>query len=265
MARALASQGAGVVFVGAHPDDESYALGGHLPRLPEAQVVIITDGAPRDLRDAIKVGFETAAQYASARHAELIDALAEAGIGPDQLTTLDVPDQQAVYHLPEIVRRLAAILADSHCWLVLTHAYEGGHPDHDAAACAVHAACAMLRRQGIEPPVIVEMPYYRVDDGGGVVQAFTPAPDAPVHLVTVDEHSHALKQRMMGRHASQARLFGGSGLLSPIEQFRVAPDYDFRRLPNDGRLLYERWRLGVTGAQWLEAAQAAREALGLTP
>jgi hypothetical protein len=41
------------------------------------------------------------------------------------------------------------------------------------------------------------------------------------------------------------------------EQFRPAPPYDFRALPNAGRLYYETRNWGMTGGRWLELAAAA--------
>lgn len=259
LAEAIIRRGEGVAVVGAHPDDETYGCGGELGELPEARVVIVTDGAPRDLSDAHKVGFETAEDYAAARHGEVIAALREAGLAPDRLTTLDYPDQQAVFHLAEIARTLTALFANWRTELVFTHAYEGGHPDHDAVAFAVREAAAILKRQG-RAPVILEMPFYRVGEDGGVVQGFVPAPGGAAYETELDDSHFALKNRMMARHASQARLFGGTGLRSRMERFRIAPDYDFRNAPNGGRLLYEAWHLNVTGETWLaEAARALAE------
>jgi hypothetical protein len=50
-----------------------------------------------------------------------------------------------------------------------------------------------------------------------------------------------------------------------IERFRLAPDYDFTKLPNDGDLYYERFPWGLDGASWLKLAPAALAELGLSP
>jgi LmbE family N-acetylglucosaminyl deacetylase len=251
------------MFVGAHPDDETFALGGHLSRLHRADVVIATDGAPRDLKDANKVGFATAAEYAAARAQELREALAVAGVPESQLVELHVPDQGAVFVLPQLSNWLAELFREKQTWLVLTHAYEGGHPDHDAVAFAVHAARRILLGAGETPPVVVEMPYYRQEAGGSVVQGFADA--GGVHVVELDDDQLALKTEVMARHASQLRLFGRSSadFRTRNESFRLAPDYDFRQPPNNGRRLYEAWGLNVTGAQWQEEADKALAKLGL--
>jgi len=44
-------------------------------------------------------------------------------------------------HCPDIIREL---LLQEKPGAVIAHAYEGGHPDHDAAAIAVHYACRLI-------------------------------------------------------------------------------------------------------------------------
>jgi LmbE family N-acetylglucosaminyl deacetylase len=261
--RALEVLGQDVMFVGAHPDDETFALGGHLPRLPRADVVIATDGAPRDLRDAAKIGFATAEAYAATRARELREALAAAGVPEGQLVELHVPDQGAAFVLPQLSNWLAELFRGKKTWLVLTHAYEGGHPDHDAVAFAVHAARRILDAAGETPPVVIEMPYYRQDTDGSVVQGFADADG--VHSVDLDDEQLRRKTEIMGHHASQLRLFGRSsaGFRTRSESFRLAPDYDFRQPPNEGRRLYEAWGLNVTGEQWQDEAAQALAQLGL--
>ncbi len=263
--RALEVVGEGVMFVGAHPDDETYAFGGHLPRLSRATVVIVTDGAPRDLRDANKVGFDTAEAYAAARAAELVEAVSLAGVPADRVITFGVPDQQPIFRLPEISRRLAALFRERKPWVVFTHAYEGGHPDHDAVAFAVHAACRLMADSDVPPPELVEMPYYRLGRDGRVTQSFENGAGAQVHVSRLSEDQLALKNQMMSRHASQLRLFGrtSSNFQSRNESFRRAPDYDFSEPPNEGRINYENWHLGITAAGWMDEARKALTELGL--
>jgi N-acetylglucosamine malate deacetylase 2 len=65
-----------VMIVVAHPDDETIGMGAQLCRFKNALLVQLTDGAPRDGRDATAHGFTTIAEYACARRAELDAALA---------------------------------------------------------------------------------------------------------------------------------------------------------------------------------------------
>src|SRR5579875_1729660 len=118
-----------VAVVVAHPDDETVALGGSLHLLRRLLLVHVTDGAPRRLSDAAREGFATPETYGAARAGELEAALALSGAKQARVA-LGVPDQDAVGAIAEVAGRLRALFAAHGVRHVLTHAYEGGHPDH---------------------------------------------------------------------------------------------------------------------------------------
>jgi LmbE family N-acetylglucosaminyl deacetylase len=241
----------------AHPDDETIAIGAQLRRMQGLTIVHVTDGAPRNGKDASRHGFSDRDAYKAVRRRELEAAVALAGIGPEALVPLDVADQDAALDLAGISRRLAALFAERRIEVVLTHAYEGGHPDHDAAAFAVHAAARMR-----PSPSIIEMPFYRAGPEGWITQAFTADPRAPEIAVWLDDNARALKRQMMDAHVTQAATL--AGFAPAVERFRRAPPYDFAVLPNGGDLLYERYGWGMTGTRWRDLVRQAQSELGLT-
>jgi LmbE family N-acetylglucosaminyl deacetylase len=252
-----------VAVVVAHADDETIGVGAQLPRLPGLVIVHVTDGAPRNMADATRHGFETPEAYAAARRQELEAAMALAGVPGEALISLGFADQEASRHLAEISKRLVALFAERRIEVVLTHPYEGGHPDHDATAFSVHAASALLARDGREPPAIVEMASYHAGTAGLAPQRFVPEPDAPEILIPLNAGERALKRRMIAAHATQAEVL--SAFSADAERFRPAPRYDFSALPNGGQLYYAGFDWGMTGERWLGLASRALEALGLEP
>lgn len=246
-----------VAIVLAHPDDETIGCGAQLSRLAGATLVIVTDGAPRRIGDAQANGFRSEADYAAARAAELDEALTAAGAATS-LVRLGIADQQASFRLIEITRALIALFRNQNIRVALTHAYEGGHPDHDATAFAVHAAAMGLRKAG-QPPQIVEMPYYRAHREHWLVQSFAPGPSKPLEL-PLTPREHAIKERMYAAHATQRRTL--AMFATDVECYRAAPAYDFTQLPNGGDCLYDRHDWGLRSGQWPALAGAALYALG---
>ena len=249
-----------VAVVIAHPDDETIGCGAQLGRLRGRIVILVTDGAPRNGTDARRSGFATPEAYAAARHNELLVALRHAGVSADALTRLNVPDQQAALHLVDIARQLVDCFSRCRIHVILTHAYEGGHPDHDATAFAVHAAAALLARAG-HPISIIEMPLYRAGPEGPARQSFPTDSGTSEIAVVVDERWRVLKEKMVAAHASQQAVLRDFSL--EIEKFRLTSAHDFTKLPNEGRLLYETMPWGMTGERWLELTAAALRELGI--
>ncbi|RWA69104.1 MAG: PIG-L family deacetylase [Mesorhizobium sp.] len=253
--------GAGLMIVVAHPDDETIGIGGHLAGLPGCRIVHVTDGAPRDLADARSHSFQTWQDYAHARRTELWAALAAAGLSSANLTSLDYPDTEAVMHLGALAQQLACLFAAREIRFVCTHPFEGGHPDHDATAFAVHAACHLLRRDRQPAPSIIEMAFYAAGPEGPIFQDFVDSPEADRIEVCLTGPAFRLKQAMLASHKTQQRTL--APFFSSTERFRLAPAYDFRALPNNGRLYYQSLPLGFEPATWLGVAAAAHEELRL--
>jgi N-acetylglucosamine malate deacetylase 2 len=249
-----------IAVVVAHPDDETIGIGGQLSRLRGITIVHVTDGAPRNDGAAQAHGFQTPEEYAAARREELRAALAVANVPERALVSLGIADQEASLHLPDLTRRLAAFFRGRDIELVITHAFEGGHPDHDATAFAVHAAVALLGRERRPAPEAVEMPLYHLGLTGWTVQRFVAAAGPPQLEISLTDEQRRLKQAMLDAHVTQRQVL--SMVAADVERFRPAPAYDFTVLPNEGRLLYDMHGWGMTGTRWQTLATAAVQELG---
>jgi LmbE family N-acetylglucosaminyl deacetylase len=252
---------AGTLVVVAHPDDETVGAGACLQRLHTARFVYVTDGAPRDGRDAARHGLDVDG-YRALRRRERDAALAQCGIDPAQVTDLGCADQAGALHLPALTQALAALLVGAGTRTVLTHPYEGGHPDHDATAFVAHAAVALVELAGAPPPRLVEMASYHNGPHGLEAGTFLPHPQADAEAVLpLDTAARARKQALLACYASQRETLAAVRLQD--ERFRPAPRHDFREPPHAGALLYEQHPWGMDGPRFRALAADAMVLLGL--
>ena len=246
-----------VAVVAAHPDDEVLGLGARLPLLGDGLLLIhVTDGAPRDMADASRAGCKTREDYAALRRRELDAALRTAGVSAD-LAMLGAVDQEASLDLAGLACRLAALLRDRAPDIVVTHPYEGGHPDHDAACFVVHAACRLLGPAAA--PAIVEMASYHDRDGSIAPLEFLDNADGGETVaLPLTAAEQDLKRRLLACFATQQGTL--QYFPTAIERCRPAPAYDFTAPPHAGTLFYERFGWGgMTGERW---RALAKEAIG---
>jgi LmbE family N-acetylglucosaminyl deacetylase len=249
-----------VMIVVAHPDDETIGMGAQLCRFRNALLVQITDGAPCDGLDAAAHGFPGIQEYAFARRIELYAAL-EAGLATGVRTEIiGIPDQEACLNLSRLTERILRRLEQKRPAAIFVQPYEGGHPDHDAAAFSVRAAARLISRSGETPPAIIEMTAYHADGQRLATGTFLPS-GQPIVTIELASAGRLRKRRMIDCFTSQPDLL--AGFETEVERFREAPDYDFAEPPHPRELHYERLGWSITGEAWRGHARAALEALGL--
>lgn len=219
----------------AHADDETLGCFTVLDSDPEnVWILHATDSAPRNPKYAWRSGYATRSSYAAARSREMAQALRLAGIDVSRYHCLGIADQEAPRHWREIRQWVLAFGPAE----IYTHAYEGGHPDHDAVARALSGIAG-----------VIEFPLYHADGADFVPHSFLGEDQGAVSQLTVKQCEK--KRKMLQCFASQQRVIGNF----PVERevFRPVREYDFSQPPHGGELYYEKRKLGWTFPEWREA------------
>jgi LmbE family N-acetylglucosaminyl deacetylase len=231
----------------------------------DCHIVYVTDGAPRNSLDTAASGFGTREGYRVTRNAEALAALALAGVPARRVHGLGIADQEAAFQLTKIAHSLAALLRKLQPAVVVTHPYEGGHPDHDATAFAVRSASVLCGLAGVPEPAVIEMTSYHSRSGRIQTGEFLPAEmiwgKSEVKTLELSAKERALKQAMLRCHQTQAATL--QYFSTERERFRIAPNYEFTRPPHEGKLFYENFNWGMTADRWCELASRALSGLAM--
>ena len=226
----------------AHPDDEVIGFGALMMRMKRAVVVFATDGAPQDEYFWKPYGSRSA--YAAIRQQEARDALHVVGAEPLFLSDRvegGIADQELFKRIPQAVDAFEKTVAQLNPDCIATLAYEGGHPDHDAA-CFI--ASVSGKRLGV--PVWESPLYHRNADGSGAVQTFPQKTGEEIEL-HVEGPAFEKKLQMFHTYVSQKLVL--DRFRPEVEQFRPILEYDFTRPPLPWKLNYEHWQWSMTGKE----------------
>lgn len=227
----------------AHSGDEIVGAGCLLAKLSDVTVLHVTDGGDKDRSSA-----QPATEELATREEECLKALALANVSKEKVSSFAVPYSEAHLFLAELTKRIAFFLQQSAVEIVVTHPYEGGHPDHDATAFATHAALRLLKQNGFRPPVLFEMALHPGEDGVAKIPEFLWFGEGNVTTLLLDERATKLKQQMFACFESQKQ----SMLASPIgpEKFRQPGDYDFSAAPPAAGSYYSFFGAGSVRTDW---------------
>lgn len=215
----------------AHPDDEVLGLSVLLSRFTDLTLIHATDGAAGGDRNE--------------RLGELDAALTALGVNLQRHVLFDLPDGQLTANLAQLIDRLSAIWDDYE--VIVTHAYEGGHPDHDCCAVAVNT----LRRAVSDKPTLA-FPIYARGPDGVAKNRFVRKPAHAIDIVlTATERDE--KRRALAEFVSQAHVVAAFAVTS--EAIGSADVFDPSIVRNADDVLFSRGDQSVCDA-WHDAVMA---------
>lgn len=254
----LVSRSRCVVIV-AHSFDELIGAGGLISRLRDITVVHVTNraGVPESNAPAEETSPASYPERVESKTVGevCVSALALANVPSDRLVEFTISDIREPHAVADLAKRLSVFLQRFRPDVVLTHPYEGGHPDHDATAFATNAALRLMGHNGFEVPALFEIGLHPSNDGERRELDFLPGTWHETTTFVLDEQMRKLKRRMFECVATQERNLKGTIL--GREKFRRSPNYDFSTAPNAGRPAYEDFHRGMTGSEWQSVAQQA--------
>jgi LmbE family N-acetylglucosaminyl deacetylase len=208
-----------MVFV-AHPDDETIACSGLLQRATVSLVVFGVDGAPPHYGFEKKFG--SLAHYSEVRYLEASRALASI---PEcsfrRLTRQDgswFVDQHLFMELPEAFTSLCKIAGEFQPDLLISHAFEGGHLDHDTCHVLAKSLARTLAVGQLEFPL-----YWNSKPGQDVFQEFR-EPREDDFVVQLSQTELIVKRRMLTEYRTQQNI---TSVFHPeTERFRPVAEAD---------------------------------------
>jgi N-acetylglucosamine malate deacetylase 2 len=248
-----------VLVLAAHPDDETIGASCVLGRVSECAVIYLTDGAPRNSRWRSPHVNGSREFYACVRAEEAASALALVGVPAVRIMFLGAVDQEAIHEVQRLLEDFIHAVQRIQPSFIITHPYEGGHPDHDTAALVARLALRSSGQRLGSTPELLEMTSYHAVDGRRVSGEFLSWPGVSTRqeqvILKLSPPERASKARMLGCYVSQWHVLSEFPL--EPEGLRVAPLYNFSQPPHHGPLWYECLQWPLTGHRWRELASAA--------
>lgn len=240
-------------IVVAHPDDEILSLGSQLSEFKNMLMVHVTDGVSSNYRPSRE-------RRVKMRLSELDSALTAVGAVSFDRKFLHVVDQEVINSVSTLAYDLVPMLRG--CEVVITHPYEGGHPDHDACSLLVYAACSLIEASNNKAPVRAEFASYHMRQSKLVAGEFW-GPASSELVIRLDEAKQKIKRAALNFFSSAQPII--SKFPISTERVRFAPRYEFSAPPPPIETQYDvcgkNWR--IDGRRWRKYAKAMLHNLNL--
>lgn len=248
------TRGTSCAIIVAHPGDEIVGAGCLLSKLVDVNVLHVTDGVFLETQNPRISVVAERCLHAKTLREECMAALEIAKVPPARVFDLSIPDGRAAFCLFELTKRVTSFLQQSGAEIVITHPYEGSHPDHDATAFATHAAVRLICENGFKPPVIFEMALHPDQARESRITQFLPGADEETTTLVLDRRAQKLKEQMFACLETEHDVG-----LSPVgtETFRRPPAYDFSLPPQPDKLYYADFGWAPNCDEWQMLATKA--------
>lgn len=237
-----------ILLLVAHPDDETIGFGGHISQCPNLYLVHLTEGSPENLKYAHYCGCTNRGEYAKLRMNELKSALTVCDFDNNHYSNLQYVDLGVIYYIEKIIEDVLHLIKEIKPAVIMTHPYEGGHPDHDCAAYIAQKSIRIVSEKN-EMSAIKRMEFTCYHGKKGYMETGTFL-DRSEETITVQlsRQNRQIKEKMLNCFNSQKEML--SLFCSDKEIFRTAPVYSFTKPPHEGKLLYEKMNMGIESQCW---------------
>jgi LmbE family N-acetylglucosaminyl deacetylase len=220
------------MLIVAHQDDETIGCAFLLRKHASLHVSFCTDGgSPRNRPAWRTLGLTRRSEYVATRRREAYTALRSSGAN-FRVEFHQKEDGELLNSLQPLYAELAVILQEFRPHFLATHAYEGGHPDHDCCSFITH----QLSEEFSIP--VWEFPIYHRGPRGVVAQQFL-SPSTDMEYLFPDHDRLLYKSNMMAIYKSQDRL-GNLSVFDPsrLEFYRPQPRYNYTQKPDPASNAY---------------------------
>jgi LmbE family N-acetylglucosaminyl deacetylase len=237
-----------ILLLVAHPDDETIGFGGHISHCPNLYLVHLTEGSPQNLKYANYCGCTNQEEYAKLRMSELRSALTISSFDYNHYSNLQCVDLGVIYSIEKVIGDVLRIIKEIQPEVILTHPYEGGHPDHDCAAFIAQESIKIISEHNKTSDIRrMEFTCYHGKNGYMETGTFLDHSEKTI-TVQLSQEKKQMKEKMLNCFNSQKEML--SLFYTDKEIFRTAPEYSFSKLPHEGKLLYEQMDMGIESKCW---------------
>lgn len=248
----ILNENSSVLILGAHQDDLEICCTGLIKQIQKnngkINVVYTTNGAPKDNSYYPRYNIDNPTDYALLRKKESLKALSLLGLSSDNATFFNYMDQDLINHIIEARDNLIELISIHNPSILVSPAYEGGHPDHDVTRLIAEEAVELSKKE------ILFLEYSEYNNYENIEKFFKFIPnESLIFNIKLNEEEISLKRKIFECFPSQKKYIWDF-LSSDInnEKFRIAIKEDFLKLPHERPLYYENINIKLKPGEVLE-------------